>query len=257
MSNFLCLIRNLSLILVFSLSGCGTDGTNTDSPVSNSPDLPIGDYELLFIGNSHSSVNGLPNLVTRLIETGMPGKTANAGLASGFRFLDERLNDGVTQEKLESRQWTHVFLQAQKYSTTGLYTYPTDAAVEWIKRVKTQNALPIMFPEWPRKGNREEGQRVYELHLSIASQESACVAPVGPVWDEFILRYPTIQLHAADGNHSSLNGALLTAYIFYQIITGNIASELGYVAEINVSEDIQEKLKEVASAFHNTHLSCP
>ncbi len=27
----------------------------------------------------------------------------------------------------------------------------------------------MMFPEWPRRGNTEEGQRVHELHLQIAA----------------------------------------------------------------------------------------
>jgi hypothetical protein len=70
------------------------------------------------------------------------------------------------------------------------------------------------------------------------------------------LRYPAIALHAADGNHSNLNGALLTAYVFYQILTEKPANALSYIAEIDVSEDIQNKLKEVALDFHNVHLPC-
>jgi len=252
--NYLC---SILLLIVVLIGGCGTGGNQTESPPPEYSSLPLGDYELLFIGNSHSSINGLPNLVTILIEAGEEGKVANAGLAPGWNFLDERLNDGVTYQTIKAREWTHIFLQAQKYSSTGLYSYPTDAAKEWIKTIKTQNALPIMFPEWPRRGNREEGQRVYELHLSIAADEPACVAPVGPVWDEFISRYPSITLHASDGNHSNLNGALLTAYIFYQVITGNSANGLDYIPEINVSEDIQEKFREVVSIFHEVHLPCP
>jgi hypothetical protein len=256
------------MIFLLLTIACGTNRNNSESPAAeltivsgnvtgdiDSNALPA-DYELLFIGNSHSSFNGLPNLVAILIEAGEQGTTANAGLAPGWNFLSDRLNDGVTQQALEARAWTHVFLQAQKYSSTGQYSYSTEAAEEWIRRVKTKNALPIMFPEWPRRGNTEEGQRVYELHRSIALEEPACVAPVGPVWDEFILRYPAIGLHATDGNHSNLKGALLSAYVFYQIISGNPASGISYIAQIDVSEQVQEKLKEVASVFHNTHLPC-
>jgi hypothetical protein len=65
------------------------------------------------------------------------------------------------------------------------------------------------------------------------------------------------KLHALDGNHSNLNGALLTAYVFFQIITSKQAKVLGYIPEIAVSEQTQEKLKAVALDFHNLHLPCP
>lgn len=255
----------LGLSLFICLSGCSSDGatsttsinTNVPSTVSDMAAMPVADYELLFIGNSHSSSNGLPNLVTRLIESAEQEKTANAGLVPGYRFLDERVNDGVTLESLKARQWTHVFLQAQKYSTTGRYFYSTVAAQEWIRKVKTLEATPVMFPEWPRYRNKEEGQRIYELHLLIASQEAACVAPVGPVWDASMARHPNIKLHAADGNHSNLNGALLTAYVFFQIITEKPANVLSYIPELGVSEEIQANLKAVALDFHNVHLPCP
>lgn len=204
-------------------------------------------YELLFIGNSHSRVNDLPELVATLIRTGLPGKTVNAVAAPGLGFLSDRLGDGITQNMLNSQAWTHVILQAQKYSSTGRYTYPTDAAEVWIRLVKQQNARPILFPEWRRKWNNEEGVRIHNLHLSISSREPACVAPIGLAWEESIARYPELNLHADDRNHSNLKGALLTAYVFYELFTLQLADDLPYIPEIDVSADIQEKLRDVAS----------
>jgi len=208
---------------------------------------PITHYQLLFIGNSHSAFNSLPELVATLIETGLPGKTATSGLAPGFNFLDERLNDGVTLKLLQSRQWTHVILQAQKYSSSGKYFYSTSAAEQWIRRVRTQGARPILFPEWPRRGNKLEGIRVHNLHLSISSREPACVAPIGLAWDESLATYPSIGLHAPDGNHSNLAGALLTAYVIYEVTTGLPASQLPYIPSINISAQTQQVLREVSS----------
>jgi hypothetical protein len=217
-----------------------------DSEISIST-IAADDYQILFIGNSHSAFNDLPGLVSRLLITGLPGASANASLAPGFGFLDDRLHDGVTQQRLNSQQWSHVILQAQKYSSSGLYWYSTAAAEEWIRRVKSRGALPVLFPEWPRRGNREEGPRVHLLHLGIAAAEPACVAPIGLAWEESIARHPTLALHAADGNHSNLNGALLTAFVFYQLISGLPADELPHVQQINVNSETQRKLRDVAS----------
>lgn len=204
-------------------------------------------YHLLFLGNSHSAANQLPLLVATLIETGLADATAASERAPGFRFLGERLGDGVTEPLLNSQSWTHVVLQAQKYSTSGLYSYPTDGTEEWIRKVKAKGARPILFPEWPRRGNTEEGLRVHNLHLGISSREPACVAPIGLAWEESIDTNPSLLLHARDGNHSNLNGALLTAYVLYEVITGTAAGELPYISSIGVSADSQQKLRQVAS----------
>jgi len=246
------------LMILLVIPGCRS--SNPNSVLLSGPEVNttvIGDYELLFIGNSHSSKNGLPDLVATLIKTGQTGKVVNAALAPGWGFLDDRLKGNDTQEMLVSRAWTHVILQAQKYSSTGQYWYSTDAAEEWIRRVKTQNAIPIMFPEWRRRGNTEEGLRIHNLHLYIAAKEPACVAPIGLAWEESIQRYPFLILHHADGNHSNLKGALLSAYVFYEVITKQSAMDLPYVESIDVSAEIQQQLRDVASFVMQNNLACP
>ena len=122
--------KTVFLFSVLTMISGQTFGNNISEIKSSAPPgiiTPVksqADYQLLFLGNSHSAFNNLPGLVATLIETGLPGKSAISELAPGFKFLDERLNDGVTQELLESQNWTHVFLQAQKYSSSGLYFYP-------------------------------------------------------------------------------------------------------------------------------------
>jgi hypothetical protein len=215
------------------------------------------DYEILLIGNSHSSRNNLPGLLTMLIETGLPSKTVHARTAPRWGFLVDHLQDNKTRQLLESQPWTHVILQAQKYSSSGRYFYPTTAAEELIRRAKLQDAVPIMFPEWPRRGNIEEGQRVHELHQQIAAREPACVAPVGLAWQLALEQNPSLKLHAPDGNHSNRQGALLTAYVLYEVITGKPAAQLPYVASIKVAPDAQEILRNSASESITEQPNCP
>jgi len=215
------------------------------------------DYEILLIGNSHSSRNNLPGLLAILIETGLPSKTVHARTAPRWGFLVDHLQDNKTQKLLQSQTWTHVILQAQKYSSSGRYFYPTTAAEELIRRAKLQDAVPIMFPEWPRRGNTEEGQRVHKLHQQIAAREPACVAPVGLAWQLVFEQNPSLKLHAPDGNHSNRQGALLTAYVLYEVITGKPAAQLPYVSSIKVGSEAQEILRNSASESINDQPYCP
>lgn len=214
------------------------------------------DFRILFIGNSHSSGNDLPDLVARLIQHGNSEAEVSVDAAPRWAFLAERLDDNVTQKKLESRPWTHVILQAQKYSSSGRYNYPTAAAEEWIRRVRARGAAPILFPEWARAGNTEEGARVWGLHMGIASHEPACVAPVSFAWQIVHDSHPDLKLHASDGNHSNRNGALLTAYVLYQTITGKPASELPDIAELKPKADIQKILRDAGSEAHHLPDGC-
>jgi NAD(P)-dependent dehydrogenase (short-subunit alcohol dehydrogenase family) len=214
------------------------------------------DFRVLLIGNSHSSGNDLPDLVARLIQQEFPQAEVVVDRAARWAFLDERLDDNVTQKKLDSQPWTHVVLQAQKYSSSGLYDYPTDAAEEWIRRVRGRGAVPVLFPEWAREGNTEEGPRIYGLHMNIAAREPACVAPVGFAWQAVIDAHPDLKLHGADGNHSNRNGALLTAYVLYQTITGEPAVDLPDITKLKVDADIQQILRTAASKAHRLPNGC-
>lgn len=270
MKNFVLLIRSFFVFQL--LTGCGgsseqhhneTAASSSSNPPFYSVDHPQypspitaehADIELLFIGNSHSSQNTLPLLVAEMITIGT-GQSTYAYRDTSAMFLDERRFDGPTKDLIELREWTYVILQGQKYSTTGRYYYPTAATEHWLRVIKQQNTHPLLFPEHPRQGNNEEGQRVHNLHVEISQREATCIAPVGLAWDLSRQRYPEITLHS-DGNHANLNGSLLTAYVFYQSMTGQVANQLPNIESLAVSADIQTKLKEVASETVLEHPPC-
>ncbi|HEX5792555.1 MAG TPA: hypothetical protein VFY01_04715 [Rheinheimera sp.] len=213
-------------------------------------------FNLLFMGNSHSSSHNLPQLVATLLQSGLPNAKIDTKLASGYHFLDERLQHNASTRLLKEGNWSHVILQAQKYSTTGRYFYPTDAAEEWIRRINTKNAQAIMFPEWPRRGNKEEGARIHQLHLSIAKAEPACVAPIGLAWERALQQNPGLKLHASDGNHAAFEGAFLTALVLYGTISKQDPADLDEIRAIKLSRDTQAELRQAASATLRQHVPC-
>lgn len=267
-------LNSISAGLLFSLlTACGSGGNTTNDqgevvappPVVILPPpvntmLPIPDnryadqYQVLLVGNSHVSSNNLASVLSTLLKQGT-GKTTVATLAPGWGYLDERLNDGVTLAALQSKNWSHVIWQAQKYSTTGQYSYSTAASEYWIALSKQLAATPIMFPEHPQRGNAEEGMRVYLLHLGIAGREASCVAPIGPAWDNAVGMLPQTSFHT-DGNHASLAGTLLTALVFYEIISGGSADELPYMPQIALAEQLQAQLRQTASATLQQYSAC-
>ncbi|WNO61173.1 hypothetical protein [Rheinheimera sp. MMS21-TC3] len=263
MSRFIFFIM---VILALLLSACGDsksipeDKTTIIKPPPVMNDLPIPDnrnlenYQVLLVGNSHVRTNNLAKILKLMLEKGT-GKSSVATLAPGVGYLDSRMDDNVTKKMVESKNWSHIIWQAQKYSTTGKYTYSTIAAEYWVTLSKENKATPILFPEHPREGNIEEGMRVYLLHRDIASLTASCVAPIGPIWDHAIPAMPDISFYT-DGNHASLAGTVLTALAFYQIISGKDADKLAYIPEIDLSKSLQTQLGQIAFSTLQQFTAC-
>lgn len=241
-------------------SGGASGPTGATGMITYTTSVPLADntnasaYKVLLMGNSHAA--GLLATLKQLLILGEPGKSVDVQLSPGSGFLADRVNDGVSEQKLESESWTHVVLQAQKYSSTGTMTYPTTAAEYWIRGSKELGATPVMFPEHPRKDNTWEGQTLWDLHKGIAARENTCVAPVGLVWDEVLFRDLSLVLHQSDGNHASQTGVLLTALIFYQIITGQSVESLPELSAFNVDPTTEQIMKESVSSLLFVYPPC-
>ena len=123
--------------------------------------------------------------------------------------------------------------------------YSTAEAEAFVRMAREQHAVPIMFPEWPRLGI-DETQRIYDLHVSIAQQEAACVAPIGQAWDLALARDTTLVLHAPDGNHSNPAGAFLAALILYATISGESPLAVPPLPQLPVDEGTQAFLRGIA-----------
>lgn len=262
-----------TLLITFAVAACGGGSNGKSAEAGSTPPgggppaivlrpAPLPDnraktpMSVLWFGNSHTYGHNLPEVVRQLLSVGA-GIDAQMHIAPGSTYLDERWSNADDVRLLQSQQWSALVLQAQKYSTTGQYTYPTTETENWISLAKMQQTMPVLYPEHPRDGNLEEGLRVFQLHQGIAARQSACVAPVGPVWDYVIQNEPLLRLHSNDGNHANAHGALLTAYVFYQVLSKKLAVELPDVASLPVPVTAQASLRSAASRLLAIYPACP
>jgi hypothetical protein len=261
-------IRCIVIGLGFLISGCGSNESQTPTPtpilvqepivipkplpVDNSQNTP---YSVLFYGNSHSGP--IPSILIELFDAVANDSLSIVKNAPGSGYLADRLNDGYSFALLSEQPWTHVVFQAQKYSQSQGAIYPTTAAESWIANAKAINATPILFPEHPQKDNTTEGQMLQTLHAGIAEREPACVAPVGLVWNEALLQKPSFVLHSDDGNHANHAGNVLTALVFYEVISGQFATSLPYIETLDIDKDTQAWMKQVVSSVLASKPACP
>ncbi|PWF54936.1 hypothetical protein [Massilia glaciei] len=210
-------------------------------------------------GNSHTAANGLPAMLEAMLKAARPGKSVAVVNAPGFLFLDERERDAASLSLFQRQKWSAVVFQAQRYSSSGTVDYSIAEAVNWVALTRARQMVPVMFPEWPRRGIAET-PRIFELHISIAALQPACVAPIPQAWDLALSRFSDIVLHASDGNHSSPAGAFLTASILFATMTGNSPLDLPTFPNFGVDDPTQQRLRAVADdqvKLLSPHLYCP
>ncbi|MDX2220545.1 MAG: hypothetical protein SF172_16120 [Burkholderiales bacterium] len=244
----------LLAFVVIGMTACSGGGGSASGASGPAPTPVAGnaDITLFFMGNSHTDFHDVPGTVASLVRAARPGRTVLAEQAPGYLFLDERLNDAPTLNRLNSRRWSAVILQAQKYSSSGQFTYSTAEAEELVRIARRQGAQPVMFPEWPRQGVAET-QRIFDLHLAIARAAPACVAPIGQAWDVAARRAPEIVLHAADGNHSTPAGAYLAAVVLAATLTGAVPTDFPAVSLPSVDAGTQQRLRAAAAEALQVH----
>ncbi len=240
-----------SLVLIVS---CGSDTSQSVNPYD--PPAPVSnpDIKILMMGNSHTAP--IPKYLRQIFQRNNPSLRVLITQAPGGMFLIDRMNDPANVELLRDGDWTHVVLQALKYSTSGQYEYPTLGAEFFIDLSNEVGTTPILFPEHPRKGNSWESSYLYQLHSSIAEQHPACVSPIGFVWEDFMSK-SSLSLHMQDGNHASAAGSFLTALVIYQTIMAveNFQS-VQYIQGVGLSQSEQALMRTSVADITASYIPC-
>jgi hypothetical protein len=232
------------------LIACGGGSGGQSSVLTQPPAPPASatpaDINILFMGNSHTAVNNVPGMVAAMVRAAKPGKTVATTEAPGILHLDERADDAVSLALLQNQRWNYVVLQAQNYSLSGAFFYPTTGAEKLVRMSRQAGALPVLFAEWPRVGIAET-QIIYDKYVSIAMKEPACVSPIPQAFDLARARFPLITLHAGDGNHSAPAGAFLASLVLFATITGMPPIGLPELSGLGIDADTQSKLRGIAN----------
>ena len=218
---------------------------------------------VLFIGNSYTFVNDLPNTFAKLAKSG--GHKVEVGMsAQGGWSLTDHVGSTETLNLLNSTKWNFVVLQEQSEipsvpQVRNQEMYP--AARELVKKIKNIDAMPIFFITWAhRDGMPENGMNNYESmqrqinygYMEIAQELNAPIAPVGLAWSIAVKEHPELELWQGDGSHPTEQGTYLAACVFYAVIFHESPDGLTYRASLS-----RENAKIIQSVASHTVLNIP
>ncbi|WP_100657683.1 hypothetical protein [Alteromonas flava] len=249
--------------IVLLIVGCGggAGSASSENETLTSPTPPASQtlqpgFRVIMLGNSHSAANNLPGMIQTLIQQQFPQHGTYVYRVPQFKFLSDHAGSSVTLAALAAEPWTHVILQAQKYSQSFQTEYPINGALNLVQLAHNSSAQAIMFPEWAQVGRAAETDYIHNIHAKIATQSGACVAPIGYAWERALEIQPDLELHASDGNHAALAGSFLTALVMFEVITDYPADLVRPVESLEIAPTTQQLLGQVATYTIANHPAC-
>lgn len=205
----------------------------------------------LFIGNSYTYVNNLPQLITDIALSKSDTLVFDQSTPGGFTFQNHCSNS-VTWSKIRSQKWDAVILQAQSQepsfdpSQVASQTYPY--AKQLVDSINANNACTeiIFYMTWGRKNGDASNCMTYtpvctyngmqarlrQSYILFKDSFKTSVAPVGVAWKTLRQALPSIDLYQADESHPSLEGSYLAACVFYSSLFQKSAIGSTYYSSI-------------------------
>lgn len=191
---------------------------------------------VLFIGNSYTYSNDLPNMVRQLALS--MGDTLETQMVApgGFTFEGHSSNS-ATLAAIDQGNWDHVVLQEQSqrpaFSPGQVAQQVLPFAAQLVDRIRMNSpcAEPLFLMTWGRENGDQQNcavyppvctyegmqQRLWESYVLMAQQNDAHCAPAGSVWRSYRAAHPDAALYT-DGSHPNVLGSFIAATTLYTSI---------------------------------------
>jgi hypothetical protein len=180
---------------------------------------PDGKLRVLFIGNSYTYFNNLPEIFAQLSASTKPAKTVEAQMVTrGGATLKMHWEEGAALKALQQHKWDYVILQEQSLlpinDSESMHKY----ARLFDAEIKKAGARTILYLTWARQNQPENQAKLNDAYLSIAKELGALVAPAGIAWQMAFKENAKLELHTQDLSHPNPTGSYLTACVLYAVI---------------------------------------
>ena len=188
---------------------------------------------VLFIGNSYTYFNVMPNMVAQL--------AADAGneldwkmVAPGGWRLEQHSRNPETLEAINRATWTDAVLQDHSMGAIEAPESLRQYGSDLVRRVKDIEARPVLYLTWARQHSPGTQAAITTGYLALAAETGATVAPVGMAWRRALAGIPDLILHTEDQSHPNPIGSYLAACVFSGVLFG--ASPAGLTATVSIPD---------------------
>jgi hypothetical protein len=196
----------LASLLLLMAFGCAR-GADDPQPI-----------RVLFIGNSYTYVNDLPQMLDELAKAGKQRPLDIGRELHGGYTLEKHWKDGKAAPKIAEKKWDFVVLQEQSLRPISDPNLMMEYGKKFDEAIKKQGAKTMLYLTWARLDKPDAQAPLSKAYLSLAKELQASVAPVGIAWEMALKDTNPQALHQADKSHPTKAGTYLAACVFYGTI---------------------------------------
>ena len=225
-------------------------------PSPTPEDHPV---RVLFIGNSYTHMNEMPEMVQKLADAAGLNAYIDKSAQSGasFKIHSERKE---MYEAIQSRKWDYIILQGYSRELTHSEAHIDKATIPYLDKIvafirKHNPATRVLFyMTWGyESGFSERGEintfekmtdTIQDRYMYLSSVYDFPVSPVGCIW-KHVKETTSIDLYADDRAHPSRKGSFLIANAFFEAIFGIPAPTGVSMIDLQEAEQIRESVKHV------------
>ncbi len=220
------------------------------------PAIKAQHINVLFLGNSYTSVNDLPGTINGLLEGSDKTMYYASNTPGGCCFF-QHATSSASLDLIRRGEWDYVVLQEQSQMPSIDYyrygcMYPAAAQLHDSIMKYNPCAEIVFYMTWGRRDGGQQcedyGEGLYcsaefrdfdhmqdtmtRAYCEVAELVQSRVAPVGEAW-RYARQHSDINLFSSDGSHPSMQGTYLTACTFYTTFFGESPLGLPYPASIS------------------------
>ena len=183
---------------------------------------------VLFVGNSYTYYNNLPELVAGLAAS-QGVKMEVRMIARGGATLDQIWELDEVHNVLRDGKWDFVVLQEHSQLGTVLVdgvqqlNEPEgfwDSIRMYENEIRRVRSKAVLYLTWARKNNPGQQSVLNYAYMTIAQELGLMVAPVGMAWAKVREMEPEMALHLGDGSHPTAIGSYLSACVLVDTLLG-------------------------------------
>lgn len=189
---------------------------------------------ILFIGNSHTFVNGLPFQVRALLQQEQPD-TQVAMYATPGVTIGWHAEQYETQMAILYQEWDYIVLQQRSHPFDGSAALQKDCQ-SLLPYLRRSHAKVLLFVTWAERRFPDNQVVIDDAFANVATEMNATLVPVSRAWQACLRRQPDIDLYDTDGEHAGPLGSYLAACTFYAVIQGH--SPLGLTGRVEINGDV-------------------
>ena len=176
---------------------------------------------VLFVGNSYTVFNDMPDMLEQLAAAQPDGKQLAAELVvAGGYTLERHWRESRAQEAIQADRWDYVVLQEQSTRPVEHPDRMREYAHRFVAQIDAVGARSVLYLTWARRNKPEMQSALTRAYLDVAIEGNTMLAPVGPAWESTLTSLPGLVLHKPDRSHHNPIGSYLAACVFFATFMG-------------------------------------